>query len=266
MTPGYNTGARPDLHVMPPPDPWFPLQRPGADARLRLIALPFAGGAASAYRTWQDELPAWVEVCPVQLPGRETRFREPPFTRLAPLVGSLAEALTAYPDRPFALFGHSFGALIAFELARELRRQGLPRPQRLIVSGRGAPHLPPRHAPFHLLPDRQLLDELRRLNGTPAAVLDHDELVRLILPTLRADFTAHETYSHTDEPPLDVPILALGGVQDRLAPFADLDAWRQHTAAGFELRMLPGDHFFIQSQRTLVLQCLSRYLGAAEPA
>jgi medium-chain acyl-[acyl-carrier-protein] hydrolase len=207
-----------------------------------------------------------VEVCAVQLPGRDTRYREPAYDRLPPLVSALADALRPYCDRPFALFGHSMGALVAFELARELRRRDEQAPERLAVSGRCAPHLPPRHGPLHTLPEGEFRAELRRMGGTPAAVLDNDEFMGVFLPTLRADFTAHGTYVYTEEPPLDCPILALGGLRDHLAPVTDLDAWRQHTRSAFELRSLPGDHFFVQSQRLLVLQELARFLELILPA
>jgi medium-chain acyl-[acyl-carrier-protein] hydrolase len=252
---------------MPPsPDPWLPFVRPNPSARLRLFCLPFAGGGAAVFRGWADGLPASVQVCAVQPPGRETRYREPAYDRLAPLIVALADALRPYLDRPYALFGHSMGAAVVFELARELRRRGERSPERLAVSGRGAPHLPPRHGPLHTLPEPEFRAELRRMRGTPAAVLDNDELMRVFLPTLRADFAAHGTYACTAEPPLDCPVLALGGVQDPLAPYADLDAWRQHTRSSFELRMLNGDHFFLQSQRPLVLQYLARFLEPAPPA
>jgi medium-chain acyl-[acyl-carrier-protein] hydrolase len=152
------------------------------------------------------------------------------------------------------------GALAAFELARELRRRGGPKPIWLIVSGRAAPHLPPRRNPIHTLPDRQFRYELKTLGGTPAAVLDNDELMAAFLPTLRADFTAHETYEYTDESPLDCPILAVAGADDTVAPAADVRAWRPHTTGVFETQVLPGDHFFVQTQLPLVLRLLTRFL------
>src|SRR5262245_41626934 len=134
-----------------PSDPWLPFRRPSPSARLRLYCFPFAGGGASIFRLWPDALPASVEVCSVQPPGRETRFREAPFARMAPLVAVLADVLLPELERPYALFGHSMGALIAFELAREQRRRRARPPEQLIVSGRGAPHLPARLTPLHNL-------------------------------------------------------------------------------------------------------------------
>lgn len=249
--------------MLPPPpalDTWLPFRRANSAARVRLVCLPFAGGGAGAFRTWADGLPPTVEVCAVQPPGRETRFGERPYTRLAPLVASLAEVLVPLFDVPVAVYGHSMGALAAFELARELRRRGGPAPLRLIVSGRVAPHVPPRREPLHVLPDAEFRAELKRLNGTPAAVLDHDELMQVFLPVLRADFAAHETYEFREEPPLDCPILAATGAQDTLAPPEELDGWRRHTRAAFEARVLPGDHFFIQTHRAKFLHVLARAL------
>jgi medium-chain acyl-[acyl-carrier-protein] hydrolase len=229
--------------------------------RARLICLPFAGGGASAFRSWADDLPPTVEVCAVQPPGRETRFRDPPFTRLQSYVSALADSLRPLFDLPVAFFGHSMGALTAFELARELRRRGRPAPSRLIVSGRAAPHLPSRRKPLHTLPDREFRDELKSLGGTPAAVMDNDELMAVFLPTLRADFTAHETYQFVEEPPLDCPMLAVTGESDNVASPADVEEWRRHTQATFQMQVFAGDHFYLQTQRALLLQLLSRFLN-----
>jgi medium-chain acyl-[acyl-carrier-protein] hydrolase len=251
---------------MYPPEPWLPFARPDPAARLRLFCLPFAGGGATMFRSWQDDLPLSIQVCPVQPPGRETRFREPAYSRMAPLVEALADTLHPHLGRPFAFFGHSLGALAAFELTRALRRRGDPSPERLIVSGHSAPHLPLRRKSMHALPEDEFRAELRRLNGTPAAVLDNDELMRALTPTLRADMAVAETYAPADEPPLDCPILAVGGAKDAIAPPPDLDAWRRYTRAAFELRLLPGDHFFLQSHRPLLLPLLTRYLESVQPA
>jgi medium-chain acyl-[acyl-carrier-protein] hydrolase len=251
---------------MDPSEPWLPFARPDPTARLRLFCLPFAGGGATVFRSWSQGLPPTVQVCAVQPPGRETRFREPAFTRMPPLVAALADALGPHLGRPFALFGHSLGALVSFELARELRRRGLRSPEGLIVSGHGAPHVPPRRRPIHALPDDEFRAELRHLNGTPAAVLENEELMRVLTPTLRADLAVAETYAPAPGPPLDCPMLALGGAQDTFTPLPDVDAWREHTRAAFDLRVLPGDHFFLLSHRPALLQLLSHHLESVHPA
>jgi medium-chain acyl-[acyl-carrier-protein] hydrolase len=247
-------------------DPWVACYRPNPQARLRLFCFPYAGGGALTYRTWPDvlirnDLPALVEVFPVQIPGRETRLMEPPFTQLAPLEQAVAQALRPYLGLPFAFFGHSMGALIGFELARHLRRQGSPGPLCLFVSAHRAPHLPDPHPPIHALPTPAFVQELRHLNGTPEAVLQNAELMDLLLPLLRADLAVDETYVYADEEPLDCPISCFGGLQDRTVEREELEAWRDHTRGPFTLRTFPGDHFFLNSARAPLLRALSQDLA-----
>lgn len=239
------------------PGTWITRPRPRPGAPLRLFCLPHAGGGASSFRPWADVLPAEVEVCPVQLPGREARMGEPAIDRMEPLVEALSEALRPFDDEPFALFGHSNGALIAFELARRLRREGRHGPVHLFASGRRAPHVPnPRRTVAHL-PDDEFLAEMRELGGTPEEVLAHPELMRILLPLLRADVRLNETYAFAADAPLACPITAYGGLGDPKAPREDVEAWREHTAADFTLRFFPGDHFFVFARRDLVLRTLA---------
>jgi medium-chain acyl-[acyl-carrier-protein] hydrolase len=232
-------------------------------ARLRMFCFPHAGGGASTYRGWSASLPHDLEVCPVQPPGREGRLREAAFTELKPMVPVLADALQPYMDLPFVFFGHSLGSLAAFELARELRRRGRAQPLHLFVSGRCAPHLPPRDEPIHALPEPEFIEKLRELNGTPEEVLGHEELMKLLIPILRADFSVHETYQYVEEEPLDMGISAFGGLGDVDVRREDVEGWRQHTRGRFRLRMLPGDHFFINNSgsRDLLLESVSRDLA-----
>jgi medium-chain acyl-[acyl-carrier-protein] hydrolase len=223
--------------------------------------LPFAGAGASTYRIWPNHLPLTVEVCAVQPPGRETRFRESAFTWLPAYVTGLADVLSQLPEKRLTVYGHSMGALGGFELARELRRRGRPQPDRLIVGGRAAPDTPPRLKPLYKLGDAEFRAELRNLQGTSPAILDNDELMHVLQPVLRADFTAHETYQYTEEPPLDCPILAIAGADDTLAPTSTLEGWRRHTRAGFEAKVLPGNHFFLQTHRPELLTLISHSLG-----
>jgi medium-chain acyl-[acyl-carrier-protein] hydrolase len=198
----------------------------------------------------------------VQLPGREGRLREAPFTRIEPLVQALAAELPL-AELPFAFFGHSMGALIAFELAHELARRGGPQPLLLFVSGRRAPRVPVREEPIHDLPEPQFLARLRDLNGTPEEVLQHAELMALLSPLLRADFALHETWTYREgEPPLAIGISAFGGVADPEVTREDLEAWRVETTGPFRLRMLPGDHFFLLPGRRLVTEAVARDLAA----
>jgi len=240
--------------------PWLVCPSPNPQASLRLFCFPYAGGGPAIFHAWLDDLPPGVEMCAAQLPGRGSRIKEAPYTRVASLVQALGEALHPHLDRPFAFFGHSLGALVAFELSRELRRQHDLLPVHLFVSGCGAPQSLDPHPPIGMLPDTAFLEELRQLNGTPAEVLEHEELMQLLLPTLRADFTARETYAYVDEPPLDCPISAFGGMQDGRVERDRLEAWRDQTSGLFSLHTFPGDHFFLHSSQSLLLQTLSQAL------
>ena len=242
-------------------DRWIPFRKPDPQTRLRLICLPYAGAGALIFRKWSDALPPDIEVCPIQLPGRGTRLTEPPFTMLSCLVEALARVLDPLLDKPFAFFGHSLGALIAFELARQIRRHHGVHPVRLFASAGRAPQIPHRTPPIHNLANKEFLAELRRLNGTPRELLDHEELMEVMLPILRADFALYETYLYSNEPPLNCPISAFGGVQDRRVSASDLEAWRSQTSASFSLRMFPGDHFFLKEP--LLLRALSQELQSS---
>lgn len=202
----------------------------------------------------------------VQLPGRETRFSEPARTSLHDLVDELTTALEPWLDRPYALFGHSMGALIAYELARALDRRAMRAPSHLFVSGQAAPHRPNRHRTLHRLPDEALLAALRTLTARPDAAMDNAELMRLLLPTLRADCTLCSTYEWQDGAPVGCPVTALGGREDRSVSRADLDAWRRHTAGPFDVRIFPGDHFFVHTARAAVLRAVKTRLRRATPA
>ncbi len=208
-----------------------------------------------------EQLLPGVEVCPVQLPGRETRLAEPPCSEMPALVQALAPALRPHLDRPFALLGHSLGALVAFELARELRRQQAPPPVHLFVLGHSAPHIAAGCAPVHRLPDDEFVAEVRRMGGTPDEVLAHAELRALMLPILRADFALSEGYRYADAPPLACPITALGGLADEHVSRERLQGWQMQTSATFSLHMLPGGHFFLHSARPLVLELVARQLA-----
>lgn len=240
-----------------PLKPWVVCYRkPGVEPAFRLFCLPYAGGSASVFRDWPDCLPESVEICAIQLPGRETRLNEPVFTTLHPLVQELAKALLPSLDRPFAFFGHSVGALVAFELARHLRAQYRMRPAHLWAAACPAPQVPDADAPIHTLPERDFRERLRRLNGTPTDVLEHDELMAMVSPILRADFALRETYAYVADMPLECPITAFGGMQDREVGETALLAWQEQTSRLFRLRMLPGNHFFLHSSQADLLQAV----------
>ena len=245
-------------------DPWILFRKPDTRSRLRLFCFPYAGAGAVIYRAWSEALPADVEVCPVQLPGRGTRLMERPFTRMSELVEALAPALAPLLDKPFAFFGHSLGALISFELARRIRGQYGMHPVRLFVSAGRAPQIPHCDSPIHSLPEKEFMGELRRLNGTPTELLDHEELMQIMLPLLRADFEMYETYLYSTEPPLNCPISAFGGRSDHRVGNRDLEAWQAQTTRSFSLRIFPGDHFFLREP--LLLRALSQDLRCRRTA
>ena len=239
---------------------WFKAPTPKSRSRVRLFCFPYAGGSAAIFRGWAEALPPEIEVCPAMLPGRGSRMRESPSTRLSATVEQLARAITPYLDRPFAFFGHSMGAFIGFELARSLRRQAGVEPAHLFVSGSRAPQLPDPHPLAHDLPDPQFIEYLRGLSGTPEEILGHPELMELMMPLLRADFEAVSTYVCADDAPLGCPVSAYGGLRDLTTRREDLEPWGGQTTGRFVLRMFDGDHFFIHHAAPLLLATLGREL------
>jgi surfactin synthase thioesterase subunit len=217
------------------------------------------------YADWQAALPADIEVCAVQLPGRGARFGERPFRDLPALIEALARALLPSIDRPFALFGHSLGGLIAFELARYLARRFAAQPRHLFVSGCPAPQLrdPPRRV--HELADAALIEVLKNYNGTPPEVLSDRELLELVLPTIRADFALSETYHYATGPRLNVPITALAGRGEDYRSPEQVSGWQRETTAAFGCHWFDGDHFFVTAQRDAVLRTLVDELARHEP-
>ncbi len=231
---------------------------------MRLFCFPFAGGGASAFRMWVQRLPDVFEVCPVQLPGREGRLAEPPIHRMATLVPALAEGLRAHMDRPFAFFGHSMGAAMAFALAHHLESLGAPGPRHLFVSAGSAPS---HHdgAPLHRLADAELVEELRSLGGTPPEILADPEWLELLLPLMRADFELLETYCPQGAR-VRCPISAFGGLHDGRVRRDRLEAWQSLTHGAFTLRMVPGEHFYLGSAMDLLAEGMIQDLGLARPA
>ncbi len=242
---------------------WFLVPRPRPNARLQLVCFPHAGSGAYGYRAWPDHLPDWIEVCAVQLPGRETRLQEPAIGSLPDLIEQLLPAMSTRLDRRIALFGHSMGALVAFELARALRHQYGLTPMHLFVSGRVAPHLPPRHQPMYAETDAVFIQRLRQFNGTAEAILSNSDLMRLLLPVLKADFRLNEATTYVLEPPLSCPISVFGGEDDRVAPFEHMAGWRHQTLDRYVERKLPGGHFFVQTAQQQLCRAITEDLSGA---
>ena len=227
---------------------------------MRVFCLPFAGGSATAYRGWSAGA-ARLEFVSVELPGHGRRLGEPLRRSLPTLIREVATAITPWlHDKPFALFGHSMGGLLAFELARELRRRRLPAPCHLFVSATPAPSTVPADRALHLFTDDQLVAELRRLGGTPLAVLREPELLGLLLPVLRADLTLCHTHHHREESPLACPITAIGGSSDLTVPSERLLGWAAQTSGAFEQIVLPGGHFYLDAQQSTMIARLSATL------
>lgn len=242
------------------PSPWLVWPRPDPAAFLRLFCFHHAGGTALFYRSWPDRLPRNVEVCAIQLPGRGNRLSEQPVSRLIDLTGDIVAAIGPHLNKPFAFFGHSMGALLSFETARELRRSMRIEPVHLFVSGRRAPQISEDTPPVHALPEPEFIEELRRLNGTPKEVLENPELMELMIPILRSDFSVCETYTYTKEQPLSCAITAYGGLQDLQIRPSELRAWQEQTDSSFKLRMLAGDHFFPKSAEAILLHTIAQEL------
>ena len=243
------------------PIPWLPGYKEKPGSTMRLFCFPYAGGSAASFRPWPNLLPAFVQVMAVQPPGRGERLSEPPFKHLPDMIEILGPTLLPFFDKPFAFFGHSMGALIGFELTRWLRRTKNPMPVHLLVSGRRAPQFSDEEPPTHDLPEPEFIERLRELNGTPQEVLDHPELMQLMIPLLRADFSVCETYPYEVEPPLNCGLTVFGGVGDLEVPRDKIEQWREHTTSSFSLHMFPGDHFFIHSAQDEITRLISRVLG-----
>jgi len=243
------------LRKKAPPSAWFP----GADQVqcLRLFCFPHAGGGT---------MPAGglANLCPVRLPGRESRLAEAPFERMGPLVEALAAAIEPYLAKPFAFFGHSMGAAVAFELARLLRRRERPLPKMMIASAARAPQYRRGHVPPADPSDEQLLADLRRLQGIPNEVLDDAAMMRAVLPALRADTTLYRHYGYTEDAPLPVPIRAYGGTDDPNVLREHLESWAQQTSSGFAARQFPGGHFYLNSGRAAWERALAEDLEGLE--
>ncbi|WP_167396017.1 thioesterase II family protein [Lysinibacillus parviboronicapiens] len=230
--------------------------------RLRLFCFPFAGGNALTYKDWSDYLPEDVEVCCMQLPGRGNRLMEEPISNFPTLLEAIEEAFLPFiDDVPFVFFGHSMGALIAFEFTRYLEKRHQIRPDCLLVSAHRAPHLPRKSSTlYHALPNNELLERLKSLNGTPDWFFNEQELVELSLPMIKADLELCECYVYEQGPSLEIPIIAFGGTRDKEVSKESILQWEQITNSSFQMFSLPGNHFFLNSSQDRLLSEIYKYL------
>ncbi len=226
---------------------WFLCPESRPDAALRLFCLPSAGAGASMYRTWSSAFPGSIEVRAVQLPGRESRMREPRIVNAGLLAGEIAQALDPYLQHPFALFGYSMGALLAFEVVRELRLHGAPLPVCLFVAAMRAPDVPEVHPPLSGLPRAQFIDRINYYYQPSDPAWRIQELLELLLPILRDDISMVERYEYSTELALDCPIHAYAGADDSAASVSSVEAWQAQTAGDFTMTVFPGGHFFLHS-------------------
>jgi medium-chain acyl-[acyl-carrier-protein] hydrolase len=243
-------------------DQWIERTTGPLRPRFRLFCFPYAGGGAGIFRGWAKEIGASVEVCAIRLPGREKRYAEPAFRRSEEVVESLVPILPDFLGMPFAMFGHSMGAILAYEVARGILKTMGVEPRALFVSARRGPDLRSTKPDVHHLPREELLARVRALNGTPAEVFQNDDLVELILPTLRCDFEMAECYRHAAGPTLSCPVIAMGGRRDADISAQDIAGWRSVTSGPFKSMMFDGDHFFLSGNRTPLLQALRQELAS----
>ena len=239
---------------------------------ITVFCFPHAGGGASSYRNWGAAFTPAIAVKVLQLPGREYRFNEAPIALLADAVTDLQRQVLSEANGPFAFFGHSMGALLAYELSHRLRVLGKPEPLHLFVSACRAPQLTQVDEPFSTLPNAAFVSELsRRYGGIPAQILADAEFLAAILPAIRADFTILHAYERAERPPLACPITAFGGLDDPIVRPDALEGWREQTAGTFELELFEGDHFYLQAQRaplaaSIAASLESNALGTPEEA
>jgi medium-chain acyl-[acyl-carrier-protein] hydrolase len=242
---------------------WFVVPRRRPDPRARLFCIPYAGAGATVFVPWAVNagLAADIELCCIQLPGREQRFTEPAVHRIAPLVAAIADAMLPKIDLPYAIFGHSLGGYVAFELVRRLRWIGAPLPALVMPSGVGAPDLPQPFPPVYDLPRAELFAFLVRHTGTPAHVFEDEDLLELTLPVLRADLEVTDTYVYEPEPPLPCAITAFAGNDDGMVSDHDLAGWQRHTSGQFRQHRVSGNHMYPASPDAGFFGLLNRELA-----
>lgn len=227
---------------------------------IRLFCFHYGGGSASVFRQWAKGLIDEAELVAIQLPGREERFNEPLLDNISAVLDNLFLNFNHYTDKPFIFWGHSIGALIAFEFVRTLRIRNKLQPRHLIVSGAKAPQVPLKKLPIHNLSDVQFVEELKKYNGMPDYIMQDQELMSIFIPIMRADFRISEIYNYYDQEPFNFPITALGGVNDYTFDSQDLAKWHTQTNSSFKQYILAGDHFFINTSYKETIKIINQIL------
>lgn len=248
--------------MVKPGGAWFQHLHVNPDAPVRLFCFPYAGGNPAIFREWCPVLGADAELFALQLPGRGMRAAEPPMRAVGLIVHYLANAITPLLDRPCVFFGHSNGALICYELARELARRAEPGLQHLIVSAKRAPHLPRLGPVTFDLPDAEFIEVLRDYEGTPAEILDDAGLLELLLPAIRADFGLSDLYQHRQGFALECDMTLFGSMNDRFVPFDDLLAWERHGKGSCATRVFDGGHFFLHEHPAALIGEVGKVIAA----
>lgn len=237
--------------------------RASTNFRMNMFFFPCAGGTANSYMNWATEMPDYFSVSAIELPGRGRRFNEAAAHTLDKVVSDICDDLASHRELPYAFFGHSLGALLAFEVTRELRRRSRNLPAHLFVAGRIAPQVERRKPSIHTLPDEDFIAELCAIGGIPAELLREKELIDLLLPALRADVRMHETYCFRYEEPLECAITAFGGSADADVSMTELQAWQFHTAGEFKLYQFDGGHFFLNAVRSVLIEIIREKLSVS---
>ncbi|UXI66277.1 thioesterase II family protein [Tahibacter amnicola] len=245
--------------------PFLVTPRPNPTARSRLVVFPYAGGGAAVFYHWLDRLPLDIELSIVRLPGRESLVDTAPFRDSQRAASHIADTLVSSDRRPVACFGHSLGALMAYETVRELRRRGGQLPYLLMLSGRSAAHVPMRREPVFNLPRTAFFAQLVAMGGMPEEMLALPELLEFVEPTLRADLAINDTYQHVIEPPLAVPFVTFAGRQDGDFPESDIARWAELTSLSFRQHAFDGGHFFINTHRDELLRWVVQHVAEYRP-
>lgn len=244
------------------PSPSVRIFKPRPNARVRLFCFTYAGGSAQIYKDWGDTLGEDIEVCGIQLPGRAGRFRDARYTSVDAAVAAIVSEIEHLADRPVALYGHSLGAAMAFEMGLALQAKNKA-PHMVIVSGMMSPPNPSLEPAIYHLPDREFREKVKEFEGTPQEILEHEELMDLMLPLLKADFTMADTYTYQQGRVLDCALVAHGGTEDAHTHEEGIVDWKNYTSGPFNHHVFVGDHFFINAIPDQVLAHIKEQLTAS---